>query len=88
MTPTMAAMPISDAQLSDARARLERGASLAAVARFVGAEPDELRRALAPKLVPVHVVDVGQRVVVTAGPLRIEGLAIEDIARLVALCSG
>ena len=68
-------MTISEAQLSDARTRLEHGASFAAVARFVGIDPAELKRALAPKLIAVHVVDVGRPViVVTAGPLRIEGL--------------
>ncbi len=80
-------MNLSEARLADARLRLDNGASFAAVARFVGVEPDELRAALAPKLVPVHVVDVGSRVVVTSGLLRIEGLTVEDIAKLVTLCS-
>ena len=81
-------MTLSEAQLADARLRLDNGASIAAVARFVGVEPDELRAALSPRLVPVHVVDFGSRIVVSSGPLRIEGLSVEDIAKLVTLCSG
>lgn len=81
-------MTIPTAKLADARARLKRGASLDATADAVGVPVAALRAALAPKLVPVVVTPTPTSVVVVAGPLRIEGLSIEDIARLVLLCSG
>jgi hypothetical protein len=82
-------MTITPAKLADARARLKRGTSMDAAADAIGVSPDDLRAALAPKLLPVRVASPPTvAAVVVAGPLRIEGLTIEEIARLVALCSG
>ena len=82
-------MTIPATKLAAARARLERGASFDAAADAAGVSVAALKAALAPKLLPVHIIDAPTRTtVVTAGPLRIEGLSVDDIARLVALCSG
>lgn len=83
-------MTITPAKLADARARLKRGASMDAAADAIGVTADVLRAALAPKLLPVRVVSppTVAAAVVVAGPLRIEGLTVEEIARLVVLCSG
>lgn len=80
-------MNIPASKLADARARLERGASLDAAADAIGVPAMALRAALAPKLVPVRIATPMTAPVVIAGALRIEGLSVDDIARLVKLCS-